>query len=103
MGAAWNAQSPLPSEACAESVQEVVDRIESALFDLAAAYPGKKVAVVMHGEATRCLLKRVVAVDLTPGRVNLTTLSVGPGRTWHLVQAAGDISWIPPDGVQAKL
>jgi len=87
---AWRAQIPLPLEAQAEPSEEVVERVESALFDVAAAYPGKKVAMVLHGATIRCLLKRAVghARIITPKNVSLTTLIVGPGKHWHLAQVA---------------
>merc|ERR1711972_1043925 len=42
--AAWQKQLPLPEEAGAEPNEHVVSRVEAALFDLGAAYPGKRVA-----------------------------------------------------------
>mmetsp|Transcript_72880 Transcript_72880/g.236802 ORF Transcript_72880/g.236802 Transcript_72880/m.236802 type:complete len:246 (-) Transcript_72880:194-931(-) len=93
---AWIAQIELPPEAQAEPASEVVERIESALFDLAAAYPGKTVALILHGASIRCLLKRAVgnARITTPKNVSMTTMVVGPGRKWRLVQVA-DVSHMP--------
>jgi len=93
---AWKAQTPLPPEAQAESSEEVVARIESALFDLAIAHPGRTVALILHGAAIRCFLKRAVgsARITTPKNVSLTTLAVGPGRSWRLLQAS-DVSHMP--------
>jgi probable phosphoglycerate mutase len=86
--AAWRAQVPLPPESNAEPSEEVVERVESALFDLAESYPGKKVALVLHGATIRCLLKRAVGMKRieTPKNVSLTSIIVGPGRGWHLSQ-----------------
>eukprot|EP00928_Gymnodinium_smaydae_P021618 TRINITY_DN18458_c3_g2_i1.p1 TRINITY_DN18458_c3_g2~~TRINITY_DN18458_c3_g2_i1.p1 ORF type:complete len:451 (-),score=80.82 TRINITY_DN18458_c3_g2_i1:216-1568(-) len=86
--AAWRAQVPLPPESRAESSENVVTRVESALYDVAAAYPGKKVVFVLHGAMIRCLLKRAVGLARieTPKNVSLTTITVGPGRHWHLAQ-----------------
>jgi len=93
---AWVKQIPLPPEATAEADHEVVSRIESAMYDLASAYPGKTVALILHGASVRCLLKRAVggARIKTPKNVSLTTLAVGPGREWHLVKVA-DVSHMP--------
>jgi len=87
---AWVAQVPLPPEAHAESDHAVVARIEEALFDMAAAYPGKTVALVLHGASIRCLLKRAVGKTRikTPKNVSLTTMAVGPGQRWKLLQVA---------------
>jgi len=93
---AWKAQTPLPVEAEAEPDSEVVSRVESALFDLASAHPGKKVALILHGATIRCFLKRAVgnARITTPKNVSITTLVVGPGRSWRIVQVA-DSSHMP--------
>lgn len=93
---AWKAQVPLPEEAQAEPEHEVIERVEAVLYDLAAAHPGKSAAVILHGASIRCFLKRASGNSriTTPKNVSITTLLVGPGRRWRLVQS-GDASHIP--------
>jgi probable phosphoglycerate mutase len=79
---AWKKFEPLPPEADAESDALVVSRLESALYSLAAQYPGDKVAVVGHGACMRCLLKESGSL----GNASITTLILGPGRAWRLVE-----------------
>lgn len=94
--AAWKAEAPLPEEAHAEPEQEVVERVEAALYDLAAAHPGRSTAVILHEATIRCLLQRAVAPAriTTPRSVNVTTLIVRPVRRWEIVHA-GDASQLP--------
>merc|ERR1719293_489432 len=80
----------MPPESEAEPADSVISRIESAMYDLALAYPGKTVALILHGASIRCLLKRAVGNTRikTPKNVSLTTMAVGPGPKWRLVQVA---------------
>jgi len=80
--AAWKSFESLPPEANSESEVGVVARVESALFDIAVAHPGKTVAVVGHGGTLRSLLKHAGSV----GNASMTILMVGPGQKWRLVQ-----------------
>eukprot|EP00931_Biecheleriopsis_adriatica_P107153 TRINITY_DN81493_c0_g1_i1.p1 TRINITY_DN81493_c0_g1~~TRINITY_DN81493_c0_g1_i1.p1 ORF type:complete len:454 (-),score=72.05 TRINITY_DN81493_c0_g1_i1:76-1437(-) len=101
---AWRRQCPMPSEASVETTEDVVARIESALYAVGAAYPGKKVAFVTHAEIIRCLLKRVVNTQTVekPEHVSLTALIVGPGRQWHLSQVS-DSSNVPETVVSEQV
>lgn len=76
---AWKALKELPPEGKAEPEPEVVARVEAALFDLAAAHPGRSVAVVAHGAVLRALCRK------TFGNASISTLQVGPGRSWKAV------------------
>lgn len=85
---AWRQYLPLPEHVGAESREAVKERLEAAFFELASTYPGKIVAVVIHGANGRCLLKRSI------GNGSITTVQVGPGSTWH-VRKLGDASHLP--------
>lgn len=104
---AWVEQVPLPPEAEAEASGEVINRIETAMYDLAMSYPGKTVALILHGASIRCLLKRAVgnARITTPKNVSLTTMLVGPGKKWQ-VSSWSDVSHMPKltkEELKAKL
>lgn len=90
---AWKSYLPLPDEVKAETRPSVVDRLESVFYELADKHPGKTVAVVIHGANGRCLLKRSI------GNGSITTIVVGPGRTWH-VNAIGDATHLPEELAQ---
>jgi len=75
--AAWKALEALPPEGEAEPEAEVVQRVEAAMFDIAATYPGRTVAMVAHGAVLRCLCRK------TFGNASISTFSVGPGRAWR--------------------
>merc|ERR1712217_607166 len=85
---AWAAYMPLPAELGAEPQEDVKQRLESVFFDMAAQYPGKTVAVVIHGANGRCLLSRSI------GNGSITTLQIGPGIEWHL-REIGKSSHLP--------
>mmetsp|Transcript_160871 Transcript_160871/g.308989 ORF Transcript_160871/g.308989 Transcript_160871/m.308989 type:complete len:268 (+) Transcript_160871:99-902(+) len=77
---AWNAMLEMPPESLCEPEASVIARVEAALFDLAAAYPGKSVAVVAHGAVLRCLCKQKFS------NASITTLSFGPDKSWQVVK-----------------
>lgn len=81
---AWKQFEPLPLDAEAESEELVRDRLESAFYALGAEYPGGMVAVVMHAGLMRCLLG--VQSGGSVGNASITTIIVGPNRTWRLVE-----------------
>jgi broad specificity phosphatase PhoE len=49
--------------ATGETFGEVADRMEQAVANIVAAHPGKRVAVVSHGGATRAFATRVLGID----------------------------------------
>lgn len=85
---AWRGYLPLPAEIEAEPRSAVCERLEDSFFELATTYPGRTVAVVIHGANGRCLLKRSI------GNASITTLQIGPGREWH-VRRLGDAEHLP--------
>lgn len=87
---AWKSYAPLPPEIKAEPEEEVIVRLESTFFELAFTYPGRTVAVVLHGANGRCLLKRSI------GNASITTLEIQHGRAWSL-KTLGDVSHLPPE------
>merc|ERR1712050_712405 len=87
--AAWRSYMPLPPEMDAEPRADVASRLESAFFELANLYPGKTVAVVIHGANGRCILKRSI------GNGSITKLQIGPGYQWHVTEL-GNFSHLPP-------
>jgi len=77
---AWKALAEMPPESQCEPAPSVISRVESALFDLATAHPAQSVAVVAHGGVLRCLCKQMFS------NASISTLSVGPQRSWKVVQ-----------------
>jgi len=74
----WTKLEELPPDAECEPEPEVVARVESALFALAAQYPGQSVAAVAHGGVLRCLCKR------TFGNASISTLQVSGSQWWSV-------------------
>lgn len=86
--AAWKAtSSTFPPEAGVEPGSGAVARMQAALLDMAAAHPGKTVAVVSHGALIRLFLSSAV------GTASITKLSVGGAETpssWQVVKLSDD-------------
>lgn len=90
---AWNTMAEMPPESLCEPEASVIARVEAGLFDLRAANPGKSVAVVAHGAVLRCLCKQKFS------NASITTLSVGPDRSWQIVNL-DDVSHLKTPGLK---
>lgn len=83
---AWKKCEALPLEAGAEPDLLVKERLVSTFFDIAAEYPGGKVAVVSHAGLLRCL-PALQAGGGVVGNGSITTVLVEPDGTWRVAGA----------------